>query len=578
MIAIYGNINNTSVKWFLTDIDFLKILNACQVFFEEELLEYKNIILTDINKDLIERLIEKNKNILLFIDSSQEEELFTLPIGFLKKMKIFYLNGNLDFTINIPFVSKKYQIEKNEEVYHYITIDNVDTNSIIFLKTDFIPYKNYKFLYSIENKNEYKKFLGGNIQISDDYNKIDRIIIEAVYNKSNINFQNKNNLKIISYEEMLDIIEPYIVKAENEINVVCYKPSYLFKDLCDRFAEKGTIVSDYPLEDMQAYIWLRPQEINKYIEGIKLTSTERKKIKDEYVQNIPDIKVNEEELLSRSIAIHHGTCYKPIVQFDDKLLNKTLFNVKKVFGVCEFEECYGEYYNMANRKNFSFVPIGYDDKLFTINKINKKTKEPKQKINIGFVGRAYGTNNENLLKRSILAHPKGYRKGGDILLNTALRLKQLGIDFKITILGQNWDELTKLFDKYNIPYNYYTREKNITYKEYPKVYSNFDLLFIGARCEGGPVSAIEALSLGIPIVSTDVGIVEYLTKISDKCKTFKFDRKWHTVDYETAVNEIINIYNEKIIYEDRLKIREPVLKFNTDNWVETIIKYAKGLE
>jgi hypothetical protein len=243
---------------------------------------------------------------------------------------------------------------------------------------------------------------------------------------------------------MLDIIEPYIVKAENEINVVCYKPSYLFKDLCDRFAEKGTIVSDYPLEDMQAYIWLRPQEINKYIEGIKLTSTERKKIKDEYVQNIPDIKVNEEELLSRSIAIHHGTCYKPIVQFDDKLLNKTLFNVKKVFGVCEFEECYGEYYNMANRKNFSFVPIGYDDKLFTINKINKKTKEPKQKINIGFVGRAYGTNNENLLKRSILAHPKGYRKGGDILLNTALRLKQLGIDFKITILGQNWDELTKL--------------------------------------------------------------------------------------------------------------------------------------
>ncbi len=573
MTALYGVIDKLSVKYFLNDFDFLKISGVTKVFTEYELYKFNHIILTEINIKLINELIIKNNNIKItvIIDCAEEIQLCNLNLELLEKIRIFNLGGKSKFTTNIPYISKKYNLIVNNNIYNYTTISGNEITKI-FLKTNFIPTNNYKDIFSIDNDSDYCQFLGGEIEI--EHKTLDRIVIDSLYNESNINYK-FNDIKIESYNYFCNLLD-LDSSSHTEINVICYNPTYLFKDLCERFEKFGAVVSDYPLSNMKSYIWMRPQELSKYINGSNLTKKAKEKSIDSYIKNIPDIRIDEDYLIKNSVPIHHGTCYKPIIQFDDKLLNKSLYQTKRVIGVCEFEECYGENYEIANKNNFDFVPIGYDHKLFTEEKINKKIKKVKDKINIGFVGRAYGTNDKNLLSKSKLAHPKGYRKAGDILLNTALRLKLENVDFKITILGQNWDELTKEFDKYGIEYYYYAREKNIEYEEYPKVYSDFDILFIAARCEGGPVSAIEALSMGVNIVSTDVGVVQYLDKISKYCNVFEFDRKWHTVDYNTATTHIKNIYNKEINYQTRLDVRKDIAKFTTDNWVKSIIKFAEN--
>lgn len=365
------------------------------------------------------------------------------------------------------------------------------------------------------------------------------------------------------------------------VNIICFNPTYLFKDLVDRFIAKGCVHSDFPLPNAKAYIWMRPQEVWHY--EFLLKNKSNKEISETYkaaYNKLSEKNINISEIKRRSVAIHHGTCYEPLYQFDYTNLAKSLFTVHSVVGVCEFEECYGPSHIIANQKNFIFVPIGYDHTLFNKNFWKTDAKPAQSPLKIGFVGRAYGTTNKIHLKKSQLSEPKGYRKGGDLCLDIALRLKATGTIFELHILGQNWEELIEQFDKYKIPYKYYARDKNITYTDYPSVYSLMDILLISARCEGGPVSAIEALSLGVNVVSTDVGVVKFLYNnptTSIGCNAFEYDKKWHIADIELAVNHIESIYNKKITSKDRQNIRDSVSIFTTDNWVTEIIRETERI-
>lgn len=385
----------------------------------------------------------------------------------------------------------------------------------------------------------------------------------------------------IHYLSEINSNEPDNINDDSIINIVCYKPSYLFKDLVERFEKRGCIHSDFPLKNASSYIWMRPQEIwhLEYLERGIDNPEISKSYKSSYDSMKSELPTHE-DIIKKSIAIHHGTCFEPLYQFNYNNLAKSLSSIKHVIGVCEIEECYGPSYSIANKNNFTFIPIGYDNNVFTSNFWKTSEKPAKSKLNIGFVGRAYGTTNKDLLKKSSLAEPKGYRKGGDLCLDISLRLKAIGIDFELHILGQNWEELTDQLDAYGIGYKYYARDRNITYTDYPKVYSDMDILLISARCEGGPVSAIEALSLGINVVSTDVGVVKFLEKklsASKGCATFQYDKKWHIADTEAAVKHINDIYHRKIFKEDREEIRSAVQNYTTDHWVLSIFNMAKDL-
>jgi len=451
----------------------------------------------------------------------------------------------------------------------FLVFDKIKKSSMVFLQYNEV---NYQIFFNNINK------------LYSTTSVLDQPMVDAYANNieiKSVNYSFEKFINIVTINEFYDeyftpLLNRFSSEPNEVINVVCFKPTYLFKDLTVRFEYAGCVISDYPLKNAKSYIWMRPQELFQYINATQNIKDER--ISTEYRQGVIEEKtfVDAGTLKNKSIAIHHGTCFEPIYQFDSKQLAINLRSVKKVVGVCEFDECYGPSKIFANKNNFDFVPIGHDDILFNEAFINTNKKMKKVKLNIGFVGRAYGSNDKKLLEKSRLSHPKGYRKGGDILLNVALRLLYEKVDFQITILGQNWYELTEAFDKYGIDYIYHTREKNIIYEDYPSVYNTFDLLFIGARCEGGPVSAIEALSLGIPIVGTDVGVLRYLKEKSKACYLFEFDRKWHTVDYNEAVKHIKKIYESEVFYEDRVEISKEVKSYTTSNWVESIISYGKG--
>lgn len=365
------------------------------------------------------------------------------------------------------------------------------------------------------------------------------------------------------------------LKDNDTINIVCYRPSYLFKDLVDRFVDAGCVHSDFPMPNCKGYIWMRPQEI-WHLEFLS-AGREHKEISSSYSDNAKKIikSLDIDEIKSKSVAIHHGTCFEPLYQFEPFLLARSLFNVKKVVGVCEIEECYSPSYDIANKENFVFVPIGYDHTLFNDEHIQTSTKNAQDPLQLVFVGRAYGTNDPKLLQSSRMAEPKGYRKGGDILLNIASQLKLKNIPFKLHILGQNWEELVSSLDEYGIDYTYYARDKNISYKDYPSVYKKADALLITARCEGGPVSSIEALSLGVPIISTNVGVIKFLGKIiKNGVYSFEYNKKWHIANIDTALNHLADIYNSTHDYTYRKNLSMQVSEYTTDNWIRAIIAEA----
>lgn len=368
------------------------------------------------------------------------------------------------------------------------------------------------------------------------------------------------------------------IETSDVINIVCYKPTYLFKDLVDRFTAAGCVHSDFPLKDAKSYIWMRPQELWHYayleagIDNPEISMSYRRGF-----EALGSNRAHSARIRPRSIAIHHGTCFAPLYQFDSTKLAHALAEVRQVVGVCEYEECYGPAHHIANPDNFVFVPIGYDPAVFSEAHWKRDEKPAGQPLKIGYVGRAYGTNNKIALARSDLAEPKGYRKGGDHLINIGLRLKALSIPFEFHILGANWDELVDDLARFGIPHRYHARDIDLTYRDYPRVYAEMDILLISARCEGGPVSAIEALSLGVNVVSTNVGVVKYLAKqieVPGACRTFDYDKKWQIADIDAAVGHILDLYENPVSESTRAEIRASVATLTTNAWVDTIIAFA----
>ncbi|MGB5324621.1 MAG: glycosyltransferase family 4 protein [Pseudomonadales bacterium] len=361
------------------------------------------------------------------------------------------------------------------------------------------------------------------------------------------------------------------------INIVCFKPDYLFGDLVERFVAAGCLHSDFPDANADVHIWMRPQELLHYSSLVK--GKAHKETGARYLQAFkPPRKASLRRLVSRSVVIHHGTCHPPIYQFNHTHVAKALKHVNRVFGVCDFDSCYGPSASEANPDNFDLAPIGFDDRIFSEAMIRREDRPRDSQLVLGFVGRAYGqTDYKN--SRIFSSHPLGYRKGGDTLLNTMLRLKALGVPCKAVVLGQRWDSLAEQFNQYGIEHDYHTRDTNISYKDYPAIFSEFDMLFIASRCEGGPVTALEALSMGVPVVSTNVGLLNHLRTVVPKehCKLFDYDNKWGIADVEQAVQHLLTIANARTTLEQRKSIRASVADFTTENWVKKILGHCNSM-
>jgi len=92
-----------------------------------------------------------------------------------------------------------------------------------------------------------------------------------------------------------------------------------------------------------------------------------------------------------------------------------------------------------------------------------------RRIRIGVIGRAYNNG----------------RKGEDLLIEVARRFP--AVEWVVT--GANWG----------------LKSKRVRSRALPDLYRSLDYVLIPSRTEGGPMSAIEALASGVPVISADVG-------------------------------------------------------------------------
>ena len=106
---------------------------------------------------------------------------------------------------------------------------------------------------------------------------------------------------------------------------------------------------------------------------------------------------------------------------------------------------------------------------------------------------------------SDLKSPK-LEKGPDIFCDY---IEEIAKEKDITVLLGGWRRqyVINRLEKANIKYVY---KELPDYETLNKMYNCLDLYVVGSRYEGGPQSIVESALIEIPIISTDLGIAEYI--------------------------------------------------------------------
>jgi len=101
-------------------------------------------------------------------------------------------------------------------------------------------------------------------------------------------------------------------------------------------------------------------------------------------------------------------------------------------------------------------------------------------------------------------------KGGDVIQETMVRLREKIGDVLLMVVGVDWESLVDAMLRASIPVVYYDRRRNCTYEDYPRLYNQLDCLLVASKYEGGPVAAYEAMMCGRPVVGPAVGVLPEL--------------------------------------------------------------------
>jgi len=155
----------------------------------------------------------------------------------------------------------------------------------------------------------------------------------------------------------------------------------------------------------------------------------------------------------------------------------------------------------ADESKIIVIPIGLDVSLFksagsySKKEIRKKLGIPNNSICIGsFQKDGDGWREGN--------SPK-YVKGPDVFCEVVKRLNEKNPVF-VLLSGPARGFVKKKLQSYGIPF------KHLYLKNYlniAKLYRALDLYIVTSRAEGGPKALLESFASGVPLVSTDVGMV-----------------------------------------------------------------------
>jgi len=183
---------------------------------------------------------------------------------------------------------------------------------------------------------------------------------------------------------------------------------------------------------------------------------------------------------------------------------------------------------------------------------------PPNKMSLMFPGEL--SKEFKLKKPTIGIFQRGEHEGKGFFFMKNLANSEILKNFKFLITGKGWEGVVDLYRKNNIEVEYRTDE---SYDKYPELYSRIDYLLIPSLWEAGPMSVIEGLGCGIPIISSDVGWVN-----GDLEVDYSFEPN-NTLELTSILNTIFNKIKHR---------REQVGHLSYKTYGEKLIKTVENIK
>lgn len=213
---------------------------------------------------------------------------------------------------------------------------------------------------------------------------------------------------------------------------------------------------------------------------------------------------------------------------------KFIFDNIKAYGVCS--QKLKEIYQKFDKKPSCIISDGVDLDLFKITNVEKFNNIENKILKIGWTG------NSQFLDE-LDDDLKGLKK---VIKPAVEELKKEGYKVCLEVADRNI--------------------KKIPHNEMVNYYNDIDIYVCASRTEGHPDPVLEAMACGVPVISTDVGIVQEI--FGKKQKNYIIKRSKD--ELKKKIIEIIN--NKKILNELSEENLEQIKQWS---WREKIKSYKK---
>jgi len=197
------------------------------------------------------------------------------------------------------------------------------------------------------------------------------------------------------------------------------------------------------------------------------------------------------------------------------------------------------------------IPLGVD--LYHFKKFNKKKKRYlKKKFNIPENKIIIGSFQKDGVGWGRGLEPK-IIKGPDIFCEVAKSLNEV-CDVHVFLTGPARGYVKKQLEEYNVPYTHIFLDN---YLDIVECYNILDLYLVTSRAEGGPQAILEGMATGVPLVTTNVGIVPLVVQ--------------HGLNgFVTNINDVNQLYQYSTKIINNKELREKIIA----NGLKTVKNYS----
>ena len=222
--------------------------------------------------------------------------------------------------------------------------------------------------------------------------------------------------------------------------------------------------------------------------------------------------------------------------FLDSEQERTDFILKYIKSYMVCSERLKVLYNKYDKKPSMVISDGVDTELFKMTNLNKYKDLDNKTIKIGWCGNSKFVDEQD-------DDLKGLNK---IIKPAVEELKKEGYNIELEVADRNI--------------------KMIPHNEMGEYYNKIDIYVCASRTEGHPDPVLEAMACGVPVISSDVGIVPEV--FGEKQKKFIIERT-----KDALKEKIKEIYNNKNILKELSE--ENLKQINEWTWKKKALLYKK---